>query len=244
MTKLNQIVSVEKGVKNRIQTAVTELYKEAQHPALFEGFNKKYKPNEEGGETFPSENKKVQKTAHDVLQQAASSLTEIFDVTASKDFANCHALADVVVDGKVLLSKVPATYLLFLEKQLTDMHTLVAALPTLDSAETWAWDQNANLFKTEPTTTGRTKKVQKALVLYPHSDKHPAQTQLITEDVNIGTWEQTKFSGAIPANNKTQLLAKLETLSKAVKFAREEANTVDAPTQSVGTKVFTWLLGA
>ncbi len=244
MTKLNQVIAVEKGVKNRVVSEVTELYQAASHPALFEGFNKKYKPNEEGTETFPSEAKKVQKSANDVLKRASSVLSELFDVTASKDFANCDAVADVVVDGNVLLTGVPATYLLFLEKQLTDMHTLVGSLPVLDSAENWTWDENANLFKTDATVTSRTKKVQKALVMYPATDKHPAQTQLITEDVNIGSWEQVKFSGALPTNVKTGLLEKVEKLQKAVKFAREEANTVDAPNQTVGAKVFTWLLGA
>jgi hypothetical protein len=150
----------------------------------------------------------------------------------------------VVVDDKVLLSGVPATYLLFLEKQLTDVHTLVASLPTLDDAENWVWDENANMFKTEPTLTSRTKKVQKPLVLLAPTDKHPGQAQIITEDVNIGTWEQVKFSGALPVNQKSSLLEKVEKLQKAVKFAREEANTVNAPNQTVGAKVFSWLLGA
>jgi len=39
---------------------------------------------------------------------------------------------------------VPATYLLFLEKQLTDLHTLVSKLPVLDASETWVFDQAAD----------------------------------------------------------------------------------------------------
>ena len=35
----------------------------------------------------------------------ASSLTRLFDVTLTKDHANCSARADVIVDGKILLPK-------------------------------------------------------------------------------------------------------------------------------------------
>jgi hypothetical protein len=74
MTKLNQVIAVEKGIKNRVTTEVTELYQATSHPALFEGFNKKYKPNEEGSETFPNEAKKVQKSSGEVLKRASSVL--------------------------------------------------------------------------------------------------------------------------------------------------------------------------
>lgn len=243
MVKLNQVIAVEKGVKNRVNTYMSEVYKSVQHPALFEGFNKKYKPVEEGGDQFPPENKKVQLNALQVVKDASKTLNELLDVTAAKDYANCTATADVVVDGFTLVSGAPATYLLFLEKQLTDLHTLVSKLPTLDEAEDWKFDENVNMFRTEPTSTIRTKKVQKALVLYPATDKHPAQTKDITEDMTVGLWEQVKFSGAMPVPAKNNLLSKIEKLQKAVKFAREEANTTVAQEKDIGKNVFAWLLG-
>ena len=241
MSKLSQVIAVEKNIKSRVNTTVTELYKSAQHPALFEGFNKKYKPLEEGAEVFPNESKKVQLSSKDVLTKTTAALVELLDVTATKDFANCSASADVVVDGVTLVEKAPVSYLLFLEKQLTDLHTLVATLPTLDPAEDWTLDANANLFKTDATTTTRTKKVQKPVVLYPATTEHPAQTQLITEDITVGNWELVKFSGALPVPQKEALLAKLEKLQKAVKFAREDANGANATEQLVGAKLLGWL---
>jgi hypothetical protein len=35
-------------------------------------------------------------------------------------------------------------------------------------------------------------------VLYDATEHHPAQTQLISEDVIVGWWETVKHSGAIP----------------------------------------------
>lgn len=243
MAKLNQIVAVESGVKSRVNATVSELYKSVQHPALFEGFNKKYRPLDEAGEQFPAESKNVQLTSDGVLRSVTTTLTELFDVTAQKDFANCTAKANVTVDGTVILTAVPVPYLLFLEKQLTDVHTLVAKLPVLDSAESWTADPNSGLSRTEPTLSVRTKKVQKALVLYPATDKHPAQCKDITEDVTVGNWEQTKFSGAMAAPARANLLARVEKLQRAVKFAREEANGADAPAQDVGSKVFGYIFG-
>lgn len=243
MSKLNQVIAVESGVKTRVNGLMSEVYKAVQHPALFEGFNKKYQPLAEDGEKFPDERKNVQMSAPDVIKQATTALTELFDVTATKDFGNCGAKSDVVVDGVPLLKDVPVTYLLFLEKQLTDLHTLVSKMPVLDSAENWTFDANSSLYRTEATQTVRTKKVQKALVLYPATDKHPAQCKDITEDQTVGNWEQTKFSGAYPAPTKYALVAKIEKLQKAVKYAREEANTTPATDQNIGSVVFNWLLG-
>ena len=55
-----------------------------------------------------------------MLAEVAGILTRLFDVTLTKDTANCTARADVKIGDSVLLPAVPVTYLLFLEKQLTD----------------------------------------------------------------------------------------------------------------------------
>lgn len=243
MTKLNQVIAVEKGIKQKNNDVGSELYKALQKPALFNGLSKKYKPLDENGEYFAPESVKVQMNVKDVLKQNSRVLSELLDVTATKDFANCQAKANVVVEGQTLLEGAPATYLLFLEKQLTDMHTMLNALPVLDPAEEWTLDANADLFKTDVTQTHKTKKVQKALVKYPATDKHPAQTEVITDDQTVGHWETVKTSGAMPLTDKNVLIERVEKLQKAVKFAREEANTTEAQAQKVGDKLLGWLLG-
>ena len=91
----------------------------------------------------------------DVLRQASKIQTELFDVEATKDWGNCVAKADVVLDGQVLMKEVPATYLLFLEKQLSDLRTFIEKLPALDESDEWSSDPNSNLYRTERTTTAR-----------------------------------------------------------------------------------------
>jgi hypothetical protein len=241
MAKLNQIIAIEKGVKSRTYGVITRIHKESQKSEPFNGFAKTFRKRDEDAEDYPPEKKKVQLIAGDVLAEVARNATELFDVTATKDWANCGARADVVVGGRVLVEQAPATYLIFLEKQLSDIRTFVEKLPTLDESEDWVKDPNSNLFKTEKITTHRTKKVQRPIVLYDATEHHPAQTQLITDDVIVGWWDTVKHSGAIPVPRKQQILDRVDKLLKAVKFARETANGIEAEDQKVGEAVFDYL---
>src|SRR5439155_26486740 len=156
---------------------------------------------------------------------------------------NCTARADVVLDGQPLLTQVPVTYLLFLEKQLVDLHTFVRKLPVLDAADSWTYDASADCWATEPVQTGKTKKVPRNHVKAEASEKHPAQVEMYYEDVVVGHWKTVKFSGALPARRVNELLERVEKLQQAVKFAREEANGVDVTDQEVGDRVFRYLFG-
>jgi hypothetical protein len=240
--KLNQVIAIEKGIKSRVYGEITEMHKVAQKPVLFAGFSKTYRKIDESGEEYPPEQQRVQLRAEELLNRAAGLLTELFDVTATKDYANCDAVADVTIDGQVVLKDAPVSFLLFVEKQINDIRTFVEKLPTLDESDDWSRDDNTSLFKTSPIATHRTKKVQKPIVLYPATDHHPAQTQLVTEDILAGHWDTVKHSGAIPVPKKKVLLERIEKLSKAVKFAREAANGIEARPVNPGKQIFDYLL--
>lgn len=241
MPKLNQILAIEKGVKTRVYAQISDLHKATQKPSLMNGFEKNYQRKEEEGENYPPESQKVQYDHKNVTRQIAESLAELFDITATKDFANCRTKADVVVDGKVLLKGAPATYLLFLEKQLSDLQTFFQKMSELDSSSDWALDVSTEMYKTETMQTQRTKKVQRPIVLYDATEHHPAQTQLITEDVVVGHWTTVKTSGAIPKPQKKALLSRIDKLSNAVKFAREQANSAEVELRHVGRDVLDYL---
>jgi hypothetical protein len=168
-------------------------------------------------------------------------MTRLFDVTATKDWANCTAKADITVDGRTILRDVPVSYLLFLEKQLTDLHTFVKKLPVLDAAEAWTFDDSADCWKTEPVRTNRSKKVPRNHVKAEATEKHPAQVEVYYEDIAVGHWTTVKFSGALPAKRVNELLDRVERLQRAVKFAREEANGAEVTDQRTGDAVFRYL---
>ncbi len=244
MAKLNQIIAVVSGKKSRCQKALTEVYKQLQKPTLFEGISRTYHPLDEEGETQPPERKNVQYGARAAISQAREVLTELFDATATQDYANCEARADVVVDGAAVLKQVPVTHLLFLEKQLTDLHTFVATLPTLDPAESWRWDENADCYATAPTLSNRTKKIPRSHIMYEATKEHPAQVEMYHEDVKVGEWKTVRFSSALAAQEKNEILLRLRKLQEAVKFAREEANARDVNDIRLGNKVLDFVFGA
>lgn len=183
--KLSQILAVELEMKSSVYAEVTQLSKTLQKPDLFNGLQRTYKKKDEQGEDLPPERKVVQQNVYDILDRVVQLNSAYFDVVVTKDMANCSAKADLVTDGNALAKDLPATYLLFLDKQLTDMRKFIDLIPTLDEAEVWDLDQNSNLYKSGTSSTQRTKKAQRGIVLYEATEKHPAQTQLITDDIAI-----------------------------------------------------------
>ena len=241
MTKLSQIIAVEKGVKSDASRRVTDAHREVQKQPLLSGISRTYQPRDDEGAPLPPESTKVQVKAEDTLADVAAVLTRLFDVTLTKDTANTAARADVRVNGDVLLHDVPVTYLLFLEKQLTDVHTFVAKLPLLDPAEEWAEDPASGCWKTVPAKTVRSQKIPRNHVLSEATKEHPAQVQVYMEDVPVGDWTTVKFSGAVPAVRVRQILDRVEELQRAVKFAREEANSAEVADRKAGEAVFGYL---
>jgi len=240
--KLHHVIAIEKEVKGKSYTAFNELNKKSTKPDLFNGHSKGYKPVKEDGEVLPPDSKIVQMTVSQQLTQAQEILSSLFDMTATKDFANCSAKADLVIpNGPTLISGAPSTLLLFLEKQLRDLRAFVSGLPTLDGNEQWTFDNNSGIYKSDETKTHRTKKNQKPIVLYGATDKHPAQTQLITEDELVGYWETIKQSGCMPSTRQKVLLDRIDILSAAVKQARQDANSNEAPEKKIGNAILGYI---
>lgn len=243
MPKLCQILAVEKQVKSTSDEQATALYQLLQKEALLNGVARTYAPLAEDGEKFPDERNDVQTRVHRVISKIADFTIPLYDITATRDSANLKAKADVMVDDVTILKDVPAVTLLFLEKQLVHVHTVICSLPTLPSTETWEFDTNVDAYRTPETKTSKSKKVPKVLVKAPATDKHPAQVDLVHEDVLVGYWTTFKFSGAISSEKKQELRERCEKLLAAVKFARETANQVDAPKVSIGKPLFEYLFG-
>lgn len=242
MPKLNQIVALEKGLKERTQAAVTEIHRLLQKPPLFAGLSRTYQPKDDDGEKLPPESTLVQRTVKSELEAASKHLTHLFDVVATKEWGNMGAVADVKIGDYTMVSSAPVPYLLFLEKQLVDWRTLVTKIPLLDPADTWAYDEGNDQWRTAPTETSRSKKMMRALVLAPATDKHPAQVQTYNEDVPVGIWSLTKFSGAVPMVVRDELVDRANEMIEAVRVAREEANGTEVIQRKVAKDIFDHLL--
>ena len=246
MPQLNQIVAVENGEKGRAFERVRDLDHKVARSGLLSGLSRTYRPKDEDGERRPPESTKVQVSVEDVLDETAAVLTNLFDVAATKEWANTHARADVEVDGRVILADVPVTYLLFLERELKQLATMVGRLPTLDAGVNWEYDETQGAWKSDPVETTATKKVPRNHVKWEPPDpsyKQPAQVETFHEDVVVGYWTKIDYSGAIPEDRRRELVERAEKLLRAVRFAREKANSMEVEQVRVGADVFDYLFG-
>ena len=103
MPRLNQIIAIEKGVKTSSYTKLTEAHKKLQKASLLSGLSRTYRPKDDDGDQLPPESTRVQLKADHAIQETAQVLTDLFDITATKDWGNCEARADVGVDGDVVI---------------------------------------------------------------------------------------------------------------------------------------------
>lgn len=228
-TRLHTIAAIHKGGKERAHLELTNLHKESQKPALYGGQSKRYTPLEENDQDLPPDvNELVQLRSQDVLNDLRGVLRPLWDTEATLDKTNQAANADLIADGVTLVTDVPATYLLFLQKQLDTVRTFIDKLPTLPVTEDWTYDGAVGYHVTQPVKTTSSRKLTVPLVLHPGTDRHPPQAVAHQQDVPAGTWETVKRSGALPVDVKKRLLARVTALQNAVKAARERANMTPA----------------
>lgn len=237
----HQVLAQEKTVKPAANKARDEAYHLLQRESAFNGQSKRWEKINEESPVFPDEDVKVQAYVTDVLANAKASLIEWFNIEATKNETNGKARADIVVDNETILKDVCATTLLFLEQQVAHAITMLDKAPVLDDAVRWNRGDGGGPARSDVQRTARTAKLQKPLVLYPATDKHPAQTQLITEDVIIGHWVTEKLSGALSRDQKTLRLERANKLLSAIREARSRANMTEATEVKVGKALFEYL---
>jgi hypothetical protein len=246
MARLGQVTVRLDGKKTAVKERVTELYKTLQKPALFTGYTRRYTPFKQDGdraETLPAENVMVQVRFRELLAQARKSWTELMDGIYTQDLGNTRAKADVVVGDVVLAKDVPVTTLMFLIKQWTDVLSFIQHLPTPDPAVTWVYDSNQGLLKTgTPEQVRRTKKSIVRHIKFEPTDKHPGQADFMTEDVDIGVYEKTDFSGGCPQDVKLAMITRVSAVIEALKVAREAANiATEAPENKIADPIFDYV---
>jgi len=244
--KLNQVIAISGGEKTRQEKVITSLYQKMDKSVLFEGLTRRYSPfnDEDNTEKLPDDDKLVQLTVKDAIEEVSAACESMFNIVATQDVGNCSAKADIELeDGTVVLENVPATQLVFLEKRMIDLLTFAKALPVLDPAEEWEYDDKAECYKSKNKETLKTRKTPKVLTKAEATDKFPAQTEVYNEDVPVGTWNTIKLSGAMSKTNRAEIVERILALQKAIKLAREKANLQEVEKVDFGTKVIKHIFG-
>jgi len=248
MPKLHELLAVEGQLKGQAQATRTDLratFEKKRH--LFEKKILAFQPLEENMPVVIEQHSELESTVPKELDWIADVWRKALDVSYQVAEANTKARADVVLDdGTVLLTNVPATALLELEKRSAEIQELVTAAPTLDSAKSYVPDPDAGagVYKAREVRTQRTKKAQRVLVLLQPTPEHPGQAQVISEDVPVGTVTAQEWSSALTIVQKADMLERAESLRRAIKAARMRANEVSLESDklpTVGDKLFNFV---
>ena len=224
--KLHELLAVAGSLATQSLKVLTDrgkTFESKRH--LFESKLVQFDSSVEGIPSTIEAQSDIQSTVAKELEWISAHVSKSLDANLQIADANTKAKADIVMeDGTVLAAGVPATALLELEKSITQIHTLVSAIPTLDPAKGFDLDPATNTYRARPITKNRTKKDKVVIVKYEATKEHPAQTELIDKDVPIGSISEQEWSGLITPSHKAELIANVESVGRAIRQARSRAN--------------------
>jgi len=248
MSKLCEVIAVVKDRKAQGQKSLTDACKQAQKSAEFEGRFREYTPSIDGGQDLPTESSPARITVQNLIDHIRHPIVRQLDTIRTQDSGNTQANADLILEsdelGDFSLIGVPATHLLYLEKFFMDLLTFANAIPSLDSAIEWKSDQGSSLYRSSnPIKKMRTSKEPKVIVKCEATQHHPAQTELIYIDEIVGTWKETRFSGAMPAQEKEIIVNRIAALRDAARQARERANSTFIDSVREGKEILDYIFG-
>lgn len=242
-----EVVAMVQDRKKRCESALTEAYKMAQRSGVCTGLVKSYTPTREDEPPQAPEHKAPQATVAGLVEKVREAIPSAWDTVLTQDVGNTKASAAISVDGRagvagLSLPELPATYLIYLEKQVKDLLTFIESLPTLEPGHAWTPDQGGT-YRASPQQQARTRKIPRTLVKYEATKEHPAQTEVYAEDVQVGVWDTTQISGAMPENDKRAMVKRTTALLEAIRVAREQANSCIVEQQSVADSVLDFIFG-
>ncbi|GAB4403592.1 MAG: hypothetical protein OHK0053_28460 [Microscillaceae bacterium] len=241
--KLHELLAVEQDRKHKANQVVGEAINTfKKNDTLFDGMVKRYLALEEDSEQIPDETKEMGFTVQKKMGEVAEAVVAGLDAQLSKEETNAsgEARADLEVDG-VKFGNFSATSLLALEGQITKIRDLYQALPTLDPSRKWNFDSQNGHYRSEEEVKFRSVKRPKVIVKYEATEKHPAQTELLYLDFQVGKYETVYFSGKVTPAQKDLMLKRLDQLLEAVKIARSKANTAEVKNIKLGNQIFDFI---
>ena len=246
--KLHELLAVRTSLKAQAASTQADLentFEKKQHH--FTARVKSFTPAGENAETKVEDVLELQTSVKGELRWIKGFMAKAMDSHLHIAEGNTKAFADIVLEGGMELARaVPASTLLDLETSIEDLRKFAAKIPTLDPAKGFKLDpdRGEGVYVARDVEKVRTQMVKKIYTLYPATDKHPAQTQLLDEQVPIGTIREREWSSMLTPAQKAEILDRIEKLARAVKKARARANEVEVDTtHGIGGVLLTYALG-
>jgi len=191
------------------------------------------------------EEKPVDTTVYGKLNHVQNVVGKYYDALYQKETANSNAKADLIINGQVIANDVPATFLLGMESRLRKMRAVVESIPTLRPGLAWvdASEIGEHVFKAPAKTAFKTEKFTDSRILYEATEHHPAQIDTWSADKNVGRVEVVHRSGMISPAEKSKIIGRVDDVIRAVKKARQRANTIEVEERKIGNDLFTYIFG-
>lgn len=249
MKILHELLATEKNFTAQVNKLILETLSKFDKEHLFKGFVKTLKllkdaPGNEQIESAGSERKELVTTVPETLQYLLNFWADSEDVQATKNVTNQKAVADVVIEGKLVLNQLPVDELMGLEARLQELRKVFDKMPTLDASKVWLKSmQGEGIWEGSIVdVTTKTEKIITPVVLYEATKEHPAQIKEMSKDEVVGTFSIKSFSGAATSLQKAQVLERLDRLLVVVKQARMRANTVEIVPGRIGHSIVGYLM--
>lgn len=248
MAKLHELLAVEGDLEGTYKKILEETKANfTKHPDRYFGQHQRVEPFDENAPKEADSHKEMDDTVPDKLDYTEGHVIRYLDAVQQKERTNQEARADLVVDGKTIASDVPATFLLGLENKLKMIRSAIYdTIPTLQPGIKWEKDesQGPNIYKrVHADEKFRTKKVMKNHVIAEATKEHPAQVQVYNEDEKIARVITDTWCGMISSAEKSDLLGRVDKLLRAVKKARQKANTTETVNVTIGKELFAYIHG-
>ena len=253
--KLHELLAVEgdlEGIYKKIlDETLSTFSKKATH---FLGMEKTCRIFDEKkqDETPPPQRLEMVTTVKEKLDYTSRHVIRYLDAVLQKEVTNQLARADLEVDGVVLGSSLPATFLLGLETKLKNIRKVYDAIPTLPPAIKWEKDEGLGegvYRRTHPEKQFKTAKTFQHKVLvaaqFPKEGEGgtslPAQIEKWEENQNVGEYTTEQWSGMLSPTEKSQIIGKIDKVIRAVKKARQRANSTEVQKVTIGKKIFDFI---
>jgi len=240
MGKLHELLAAEPDLKSGAQRTISQiksLFTDGR--TRFVGQVRTYQSLLEGGDNEPDEIVQLASRVKDELLRLEESYGRWLDAAIQKEVTNQNTSA--IIEGLGFLDELPATALLNLESKLAELRALYETIPVNDPAITWNRDEQRDCFASTPRKVFRSKKVPKSQILYEATPEHPAQVQMYHEDIRIGQYTTTTYSGALSPADKRRRLSRVSELIRAVKQARMRANCEEVVDVRISKLIFSYI---
>lgn len=249
MPKLHEVLAVDsdlaEAAKRFAVDAITTFSKKTDH---FVGTTKRlemFDENRKKEEAGLGETKELVTTVQERLDYVADHIIRHLDCLAQKESTNQAAVADVVMGGgEILMKEMPATLLLSLENKLAMFRKMYESAPTLAPGLEWVEDlaQREGVYVSKhDIVRHKTEQTFISKILVQPTKEHPAQIEKWTQQVPVGNFTTTQWSGMISPARKSTLLSRIDKLLRAIKKARMRANSTEVVSKPIGKVIFDYI---